>query len=360
MPTMYARCVPVWHQTSAVSAWGQQRSRTKSASWLVLSCVRSVGTDQPAGVCFDRRRRYQAPLVRGHGEEDVVATAAKKTDGKAAAVKKSGARKQAVAAKPAKKATAPRRPRKPRETCFVMSPFGGWYDSYYSDVYCPAIEAAGLEPCRADDLYRPSAIVQDIWAYVKSARVMLADMTDKNPNVFYELGLAHALDKPVVLLSQTIEDVPFDLRALRVLTYETADPAWADTLRTSITAALKEVLASPTTAVLQPFQRESPESADPSAEEKRDPVVRQLMREVNLLRSEVMQRSRFEASPRDIGPNEARSLIRRFVRQGLPLGMIIDRIAPMGPPPGWIEEEVRRAERSLRRSSAIPADDDSA
>jgi len=47
--------------------------------------------------------------------------------------------------------------------------------------------------------------------------VLLADLTGKNPNVFYELGLAHALAKPVILIAETLDDIPFDLRALRVI-----------------------------------------------------------------------------------------------------------------------------------------------
>lgn len=82
------------------------------------------------------------------------------------------------------------------ETCFTIMPFGGWFDDYYESIYCPAIEAAGLKPCRADDLYRPSTIVTDIWSYTQTAKLVLADLSGKNPNVFYELGLAHALPSP--------------------------------------------------------------------------------------------------------------------------------------------------------------------
>jgi hypothetical protein len=86
-------------------------------------------------------------------------------------------------------------------TCFTIMPFGGWFDEYYTSIYKPAIISAGLHPCRADDWYRPSAIVNDIWAYTKSAKLILADLTGKNPNVFYELGLAHALAKPAILIA---------------------------------------------------------------------------------------------------------------------------------------------------------------
>ncbi len=107
-----------------------------------------------------------------------------------------------------------------RPPCFVMMPFAGWFQSYYDDVFVPAIEDADLEPRRVDDLYRPSTIVHDIWRYIRQSPVMLADLTGRNPNVFYELGLAHAAGKPVLLVTQSIDDVPFDLRALRIIEYD--------------------------------------------------------------------------------------------------------------------------------------------
>jgi len=55
-------------------------------------------------------------------------------------------------------------------------------------------------------------IMQQIWVYILNARVLIAELTGKNPNVFYELGLAHAQGKDVILLTQSINDVPFDLR----------------------------------------------------------------------------------------------------------------------------------------------------
>lgn len=69
-------------------------------------------------------------------------------------------------------------------------------------------------------MYRLGNIVNDIWAYTKEATVLLADLTNKNPNVFYELRLAHAITKPAVLITASMEDVPFDLRSLRVIDYD--------------------------------------------------------------------------------------------------------------------------------------------
>ena len=140
-----------------------------------------------------------------------------------------------------------------KSVCFTIMPFGGLFDSYYLEVYVPAIEAAGFVARRADDLYRPGNIVNDIWTYTKEATVLLADLTDKNPNVFYELGLAHAITKPVVLITASMEDVPFDLRSLRVIEYNKNIHNWGELLKGKITKALQETIENPKAAVPPTF-----------------------------------------------------------------------------------------------------------
>lgn len=181
------------------------------------------------------------------------------------------------------------------DTCFTIMPFGGWFDAYYTSIYKPAIEAVGLIPCRADDLYRPSAIVNDIWTYTKSSKLILADLTGKNPNVFYELGLAHALAKPAILIAESIEDVPFDLRALRVLEYDKNQPRWGDELKERITKAIQEVIASPIEAVLPTFLTVSTDSRPRSITEQ-DKAMLELKREIDLLRNEF---SALRVSPKE-------------------------------------------------------------
>jgi hypothetical protein len=138
---------------------------------------------------------------------------------------------------------------RPRGQCFVLMPFGAPFDRYYTNVFVPAIEHAGLDPVRADSLFRSSPIMGDIWRLVRHASVLLADLSGKNPNVFYELGLAHAVGKPVVLVSSNIDDVPFDLRGLRVLIYDKENENWGHELEQSISKALKETLADIKSAV---------------------------------------------------------------------------------------------------------------
>jgi hypothetical protein len=134
---------------------------------------------------------------------------------------KKASKKTTPKGKAKKKAT-----KKPIGTCFVLMPFKEPFDTYYSLIIRPAVIAAGLEPLRGDSLFRPSPIMADIWTMIQDAKVLVAELTEKNANVFYELGLSHAIGKPVILMSETIEDVPFDLQPLRVILYDKDDPAW--------------------------------------------------------------------------------------------------------------------------------------
>lgn len=141
------------------------------------------------------------------------------------------------------------------DTCFVMMPFGEWMDTYYREVFVPAIKEAGLEPVRADELFSTGSVIEQIWEQIARAKVLLADLTGKNANVFYELGLAHAAQKPVVFTTGNLDDVPFDLRHLRVAAYDVRDPAWGEKLKATLAVYLKAAKADPTKSVPQPFRK---------------------------------------------------------------------------------------------------------
>jgi hypothetical protein len=147
-----------------------------------------------------------------------------------------------------------RRTREFLDTCFVMMPFGSWFDRYYQDIYVPAIKEAGLEPVRADELFSTGSVVEQIWEQIGKARVLLADLTGKNANVFYELGLCHAAKKPVVFTSAAVDDVPFDLRHLRVIVYEVRETEWAAKLRKLITEYLRNTIKDPAKSIPHPFR----------------------------------------------------------------------------------------------------------
>lgn len=145
------------------------------------------------------------------------------------------------------------------DTCFVMMPFGQWFDTYYKELFIPAIKEAGMEPLRADELFSTGTVIEQIWEQIKKAKILLADLTDKNANVFYELGLAHAACKPVVFTSANLEDVPFDLRHLRVIIYDTHDPFWGEKLKANLSAYLKNAKNDPNKSIPQPFRQHAEE-----------------------------------------------------------------------------------------------------
>lgn len=137
-------------------------------------------------------------------------------------------------------------------TCFVVQPFSGPLGGYYESIYRPAIEQAGLEPLRADaEIFGTGKIMDQIWRGIRSASVLVAELTTKNPNVFYELGLAHALEKPVVLVSSNQEDVPFDLRHIRVILYDQTDPFWGQKLIDKLADNVRSALSDPEEAIFR-------------------------------------------------------------------------------------------------------------
>ncbi len=120
---------------------------------------------------------------------------------------------------------------------FILMPFKYPYDSYYPAIFKPALESLGYTVARADDLFSPRPIMLDIQKALLGADLILCEMSEKNPNVFYELGLSHAIGKPVILISQKKEDIPFDLRHIRVILYDYSAAGWEERLRDDIKAA---------------------------------------------------------------------------------------------------------------------------
>ena len=106
-------------------------------------------------------------------------------------------------------------------SAFVLMPFDKEFTSIYEEFLRPVLSDAGFDVNRADDIESQRNILRDVLEGISRADLIVADLTSANPNVFYELGLAHALKQPVVLLTQSIDEVPFDLRSYRLLEYST-------------------------------------------------------------------------------------------------------------------------------------------
>lgn len=131
--------------------------------------------------------------------------------------------------------------------CFVIQPFTDTYNKRFDDLYKPAIEAAGMTAYRVDQDSSATVLVEAIEKNIKRAAVCLADITEDNPNVWYELGFAYAAGRPVVMAcsderQKAGKRFPFDIQHRAVVTYKTESPRDFRAFKDSLTERLKAML----------------------------------------------------------------------------------------------------------------------
>lgn len=103
---------------------------------------------------------------------------------------------------------------------FVLMPFDETFNDIYNLGIRETIIDLGYSCNRADEIQFTGAIMQMIYQRIEAADIIIADMTSLKANVFYEVGYAHALGKTTILLTQNVDDIPFDLRDQRHIVYE--------------------------------------------------------------------------------------------------------------------------------------------
>ena len=118
------------------------------------------------------------------------------------------------------------------KTCFVIAPIGAddspqrkRSDDVLSFVITPAVEQRGYKVVRADKTSKPGMITTDIFQHLFKDELVIADLTDQNPNVFYELAVRHASQKPVIQLLMDGQSIPFDVAQSRTIFYKYQDIA---------------------------------------------------------------------------------------------------------------------------------------
>lgn len=111
----------------------------------------------------------------------------------------------------------------PAKRVFVIMPFSKNLRWVYEEAIRPVCEELGVEVLRGDDISHQRNILRDVVEGLLYSDAIIADLTGNNANVYYELGAAHALMRPVVMLTQDVNRIPFDLRSHRVLAYSTEE-----------------------------------------------------------------------------------------------------------------------------------------
>ena len=122
----------------------------------------------------------------------------------------------------------------------VMMPFRQEFNAVHETIKA-ACDDLGVTARRVDEIYGPRKIMDDIFSVIAQSQAVVSDLTGRNPNVLYETGLAHALDRDVVAIVQNDEDVPFDLKHIRFVKY-VQNAEGLGKLRSDLRRSLQEVL----------------------------------------------------------------------------------------------------------------------
>lgn len=139
------------------------------------------------------------------------------------------------------------------KVCFIISPIGQKGTDTYSqflDVYNyvikPAIDNSGykIRPIRADEISRAGSFIKDILENIYTSFIVIADLSGQNPNVFYELGVRHSLSPRTILIAQSLEHIPSDLREYRTIVYDTTARGAAE-FAERLKAFLQEIFKNP-------------------------------------------------------------------------------------------------------------------
>ncbi len=139
------------------------------------------------------------------------------------------------------------------KNCFVITPIGKEGTEKYQQfkeildfIFKPAIEknSIGFNVIRADDINKTGSFLKDILENIAMSYLVIVDMTSQNPNVFYELGIRHALSNRTILVAQSVDDIPSDLREYRTIIYDTSAKG-AALFSSRISEIIKEIEKEP-------------------------------------------------------------------------------------------------------------------
>jgi hypothetical protein len=145
------------------------------------------------------------------------------------------------------------------KTCLVISPYGRdakeqkHFDQALKHLIKPTLESEGYVVTRFDEIDEPGLITSQIIERLLDDDLVVADLTDRNPNVYYELAVRHAAGKPVIHILRADQDLPFDVSNVRAVKYSITDPDELESARQDLAAKARaivggQVAANPITA----------------------------------------------------------------------------------------------------------------
>jgi len=203
------------------------------------------------------------------------------------------------------------------DKCFVIMPIGKteeerkkWRE-IFETIFKRSVESSGwgLKCERADDIHESGSIMRQVLLQLHSARLVLADLTTQNANVFYELGVRHAMGKRTILVGQSPQDSPFDTHQYRVLIYKYPLDS-SDEFHANIRKFLEDAIRNP--------QKPDNPVADllPALAEAPDQVAVQAL--ILELEDNLKAANQFQVERSYVAPSNAEWLNRRALLNGLP------------------------------------------
>jgi hypothetical protein len=184
------------------------------------------------------------------------------------------------------------------KTCFIVSPIGDEgtairkrADQVFRHIIAPVVEARGYKPERADRITRPGVITSQVLQEVADSDLVVADLSTYNPNVFYELAIRHATQKPLVQLISTDEDLPFDIAAMRTIFFDIHDLDSVERARDDLNRHIESLEEDPT-PVETPIAAALGIKALRESEDPMEQTVADLAEQVAALRSELARQGR--------------------------------------------------------------------
>lgn len=218
---------------------------------------------------------------------------------------------------------------KERPECFVIMPIGdpdgydtGHFQRVFEDIFTPACTNAGFQAVRADQVRETNLIHLDVLQRLLQSPIVLCDLSSRNPNVLFELGLRQAFDKPTVLVQEEGTPKIFDIAPLRLTEYRRArryDEVLEDQRRigAAIQATHKASNAgSGVNSMVRILALTQPAALPELQQASRDPALQIVLAELNELRSEVRQLLKPETSGEEASLNDAARLSIALGRYG--------------------------------------------
>jgi len=193
--------------------------------------------------------------------------------------------------------------------CFVISPIGSSEsatreraDHVFNYVIEEALEDFDYTPKRADHIAEPGIITNDVIEYIVESPLVIADLTDSNANVFYELAIRHAYEKPTIQIIEEGEEIPFDLASTRTISFDHSDVESVAEAKSKIVEQIEsinnesETFENPITV--------AEDIRDLKSGSRQERSVAELIENISDLRSEMRSIEKMVNDPKEILPPE--------------------------------------------------------